>query len=159
MNKQLIVQISKSTIKFMLIILIILLSSLGILTSIAIYNYNYNIGNFGDMRYNYILALSEKTSLDGWRVKERHFNTEFSRDREFGEFRRVFVKNQLSDKKLSSHKDPKTIGGKIYTDGKIYRAEINPETFDILIHDQPVIWKWHWYNWLGIGIDKVDRKQ
>ncbi len=158
MNKQLIIRALSPIIKFLLIALVALLSSLGVLALIAIYNYTYNIGNLGSLRHNYIFALSEKTSLDGWIVKESFFNDKFNKNKKMGEFRREFVKNELDDKRLLSNKDPKMIGGKIYVNGGIQGAEINPETFDIVIKEQPITWRWRWYNWVGIGIDKVHQQ-
>lgn len=46
----------------------------------------------------------------------------------------------------------------MFQEGKKYRAQINLETQEVTINEDPSIWHWRWYNWLGIGLEKIKRQ-
>lgn len=144
--------------KIVLIFIVTCLSVLGIMALIAIFNYHFTEFKGTNFASRHTYILSDKTAMDGWQEYEDYFNREFDRDKQFGQFRRMFIADELKDGKLKISEDEKVIKGVVFQDGQRYGAEINLETGEININKQPLIWHWHWYNWLGIGLDKIKRQ-
>ncbi len=144
--------------KIGLIIIITCLSLLGIMALIAIYNYHFKPLRSTDFGSRYTYILSDKTALDGWQEYEDYYNKEFSIDKEFGQFRRQFISNELVEGKLKNLGDERIIKGVVFQDGQRYGAEINLDTGEINVNEKLLTWHWHWYNWLGIGLDKIKQQ-
>ena len=144
--------------KIGLIIIVSCLSILGIMVLIAIFNYHFTAfkGTNFSSRYTYI--LSDKTAMDGWQEYEDYFNKKFDRDKQFGQFRRMFIADELKQGKIRILENEKVIKGVVFQDGQRYRAKVNLETGEIIINKKPLIWHWHWYNWLGIGLEKIKQQ-
>jgi hypothetical protein len=47
------------------------------------------------------------------------------------------------------------IRGSVYARANLYGGKIDPKTLNLEIENEPATWHWRWYNWLGIGLDKV----
>ena len=148
----------KNFLKLILILVVVFFSIIGVLASIAIYNYQFKNVRGTDFNSRFTYILSEKAALDGWQEYENYFKSNFDKNREMGEFRKRFISNELLERKLKIYNDEKSIKGIVFQDGQRYKSEINLDTLEISISEQPAIWHWHWYNWLGIGIDKVHKQ-
>jgi len=117
------------------------------LISIIIFNYKTNP--------DYGFILSQKLKSHAYALQEKKYNQEFNQNKNFGEFCYRFFGNDLNTKKIRLSLDEQVIRGSVYAYGNLYSGKINPITLDMEISNQPAIWHWKWYNWLGIGLDKV----
>ncbi|MFA5359994.1 MAG: hypothetical protein WC349_03500 [Patescibacteria group bacterium] len=141
---------NKNIKKFLLILLIILLVIIIFLVSTIIFNYKTNP--------DYGFILSQKLRSHAYALQEKEYNQEFNQNKNFGEFCYRFFGNELINKKIRLSLDEQMIRGSVYAYGNLYSGKINPITLDMEINNQPAIWHWKWYNWLGIGLDKVSRQ-
>ena len=128
----------------MLLVIIIFLIS----TIIFIYKTNPDYG----------FVLSQKLRSHAYALQEKEYNQKFNQNKNFGEFCYRFFGNELNTKKIRLSLDEQMIRGSVYAYGNLYSGKINPSTLDMEINDQPATWHWRWYNWLGIGLDKVSRQ-
>jgi len=154
-------QIFQSPLKFFLILIITLFSILGILALTAIYNYNfnnnYNIGIM-DIRTQYMFALSQKITRDVYPLFEKNYNERYSNNKDRGEFCYSFFGDEVKEKKIKLSLDEQKIRGVVHMDGNSYSAKINPKTLELEINNSPSTWHWKWYNWLGIGLQKIHKQ-
>jgi hypothetical protein len=129
-----------------LTLLIILL----ILLAIVIFTYKT------DPDYGFI--LSQKIRRHAYFLSETKYNEKYDQNKNFGEFCYRFFGDELNSKKIRLSLDEQIIRGSVYANGDIYAGTINPKTLALKISDQPATWHWRWYNWFGVGLDKVYRQ-
>ena len=107
---------------------------------------------------DYGFVLSQKIRSHAYFLQEEQYNEKYSLNKNFGEFCYRFFGDELNNKKIRLSLDEQIIRGSIYAYGNLYSGKIDPATLDMKINDQPATWHWKWYNWLGIGLDKVSRQ-
>lgn len=133
--------------KFLLVFFLTFFILFIALISIVIFNYKRNP--------DYGFILSQKLRSHAYALQEEEYNQEFNQNKNFGEFCYRFLGDELKNKKIRLTLDEQIIRGSVYAYGSLYSGTINPNTLDMKINNQPGIWHWKWYNWLGIGLDKV----
>jgi len=107
---------------------------------------------------DYGFILSQKIRSHSYDLSEKQYNKEFNLNKNFGEFCYRFFGDELKTKKVRLSLNDKTIRGSVYSQANLYAAKVNPETLDLNIENNPTIWHWKWYNWIGIGLDKVHQQ-
>jgi len=125
---------------------------------------------------NYYLGNSEKDSYDRviyqnillQKIKKDFFKNynDFSREvfpdsekTTSGEFCRNLSEQEINSGILYPDIKEGFLSGEIVSGGVIYPAEINLGTEELEInYDVEEIWHWKWYNWFGIGVDKITSK-
>ncbi len=137
-------------IKIFLLLLLIILIFIIFLTSLIIFNYKTNP--------DYGFILSQKLRSHAYALQEKEYNQEFNQNKNFGEFCYRFFGDELNTKKIRLSLDEQMIRGSVYAYGNLYSGNIDPKTLDMQLSDKPAIWHWRWYNWLGIGLDKISRQ-
>jgi len=127
----------------LLVILIFLLA-----TVILIYKTNPDYG----------FILSQKLKNHAYSLQEEIYNKKYNFNKNFGEFCYRFHGDELSTKKIRLSLDEQMIRGSVYAQGNLYGGKIDPKTLNMEINSEPAAWHWRWYNWFGIGLDKVYRQ-
>lgn len=154
MNNQL-KQNFQRLLKILFIVINVFLSTLGILTLIAIYNYNFTQNGF---RSNYMFALAEKAISDAWPIVENNYNELTKGNRRMGELRIQFRGNQLNESTIDVYPYFNKITGIVYTGGKRYMVAIDKETLKMTLEESRYNWDWRWYDWLGIELGILDKR-
>ena len=140
--------LSKKLFKIIFVFLPLALLVISIfLISIIIFIYKTNP--------DYGFILSQKLRSHAYALQEEEYNKEFNQNKNFGEFCYRFFGDELINKKIRLSLDEQMIRGSVYAYGNLYSGKINPSTLDMEINNQPATWHWKWYNWFGIGLDKV----
>jgi len=145
------IRLNKNKIKTFLFFLpgIILIIVMGLMLKI-IWTYQTD--------YNYRFALSQRIRSDAYSLAEKDYNESYGLNKNFGEFCYRFFGDELNTKKIHLSLDEQMIRGSVYAQANLYGAKIDPQTLNLEIDSEPAIWHWKWYNWLGIGLDKIYRQ-
>ena len=104
---------------------------------------------------DYGFILSQKIRSQAYFLSEEEYNKKYNLDKNFGEFCYRFFGEELNTKKIRLSLDEQVIRGSVYANANLYGGKIDPRTLSLETESQPAIWHWQWYNWLGIGLDKV----
>jgi len=115
------------------------------LTVILIYRVNSDYG----------FILSQKIKSHAYFLQEEQYNEKYSLNKNFGEFCYRFYGDELNTKKIHLSLDEQMIRGSVYARANLYGGKVDPKTLNLEIDNQPATWHWKWYNWFGIGLDKV----
>lgn len=107
---------------------------------------------------DYGFILSQKIRSQAYSLSEAEYNKKYSLNKNFGEFCYRFFGDELKTKKIRLSLDEQKIRGSAYAYGNLYGGKIDPKTLNLEIESEPATWHWRWYNWLGIGLDKVYRR-
>jgi hypothetical protein len=107
---------------------------------------------------DYGFILSRRIRSQAYALQEKEYNEKFDLNKNFGEFCYRFFGDELKTKKIRLSLDEQLIRGSVYANGNLYTGAINPKTLSLELNSKPAIWHWRWYNWLGIGLDKVYRQ-
>ena len=124
-----------------------LLVALIFLTATAVFIYKTNP--------DYGFILSQKIRSQAYALQEKVYNEKYNLNKNFGEFCYRFFGDELKTKKIRLSLDEQMIRGSVYAYGNLYAGKIDPETLSLKIESEPATWHWRWYNWLGIGLNKV----
>jgi hypothetical protein len=104
---------------------------------------------------DYGFALSQKIRSRAYFLSEAEYNKKYDLNKNFGEFSYRFFGDELKTKKIRLTLDEQVIRGSVYANDKLYLGKIDPKTLNLEISGQPATWHWQWYNWFGIGLDKI----
>jgi len=104
---------------------------------------------------SYGFILSRKIRSQAYVLSEKQYNEEFNLNKNFGEFCYRFFGDELKTGKIRLSLDEQKIRGSVYANGNLSIGKINPKTLNLEIENKPATFHWQWYNWLGIGLDKV----
>jgi len=104
---------------------------------------------------DYGFILSRKIRSHAYFLSEEEYNKKYSLDKNFGEFCYRFFGNELKTKKIRLSLDEQMIRGSVYAYGNLYGGKIDPKTLSLEVSSEPATWHWRWYNWFGIGLDKI----
>ncbi len=126
---------------------LILLTILIFLVATVIFIYKTNP--------DYGFALSQRIRSQAYFLSEAEYNKKYSLNKNFGEFCYRFFGDELKAKKIRLSLDEQMIRGSVYAYGNLYGGKIDPKTLNLEIESEPTTWHWRWYNWLGLGLDKV----
>ncbi|MBI4779497.1 hypothetical protein HY797_03540 [Candidatus Falkowbacteria bacterium] len=107
---------------------------------------------------DYGFALSQKIRSHAYFLSEKEYNEKYNLNKNFGEFCYHFFGDELKTKKARLSLDEQMIRGTVYAGANLYGGKIDPKTLNLEINSQPATWHWKWYNWLGIGLDKIYRQ-
>lgn len=107
---------------------------------------------------DYGLALSQKIRSHAYFLSEEEYNKKYNLNKNFGEFCYRFFGDELKTKKIRPSLDERKIRGMVYAEANLYGGKIDPRTLNLEIESRPATWHWRWYNWLGIGLDKIYRQ-
>lgn len=107
---------------------------------------------------DYGFILSQKIRSHAYFLSEEEYNKKYNLNKNFGEFCYRFFGDELRTKKIRLSLDEQIIRGSVYANANLYGGKIDPKTLNLEIESEPAIWHWKWYNWLGIGLDKVYRQ-
>jgi hypothetical protein len=133
------------------IILVFLPSALLIivflLLAMVIFNYK------SDSDYGFV--LSQKIRRHAYFLSEAEYDEKYDLNKKFGEFCYRFFGDELDSKKIRLSLDEQMIRGSVYANADVYEGKIDPKTLSLTINDRPATWHWRWYNWFGVGLDKV----
>ncbi|MDD4271329.1 MAG: hypothetical protein PHF50_00830 [Patescibacteria group bacterium] len=139
---------SKKFFKIILVFLpLTLLAAIIFLAAMVVITYKTNP--------DYGFILSQKIRSRAYALSEKQYNEKFNLNKNFGEFCYRFFGDELNAKKIRLSLDEQMIRGSVYAGSNLYGAKVDPKTLNLEIESQPATWHWRWYNWLGIGLDKV----
>jgi hypothetical protein len=125
---------------FLLLIIVVLLATIVI---------NYKINP------DYGFILSQKIRSHAYFLSEKEYNKQYNLNKNFGEFCYRFYGDELNTKKIRLSSDEQMIRGSVYARANLYGGKIDPRTLNLEIESEPATWHWQWYNWFGIGLDKI----
>ncbi|MFA6307189.1 MAG: hypothetical protein WC639_05280 [Patescibacteria group bacterium] len=120
------------------------------LTATAVFIYKTNS--------DYGFILSRRIRSQAYALQEKEYNEKFDLNKNFGEFCYRFFGDELKTKKIRLSLDEQLIRGSVYANGNLYGGKIDPKTLSLEVNSEPVTWHWKWYNWLGLGLDKIYRQ-
>ncbi len=144
-------ELNKKRIKNILVFLSLILLIIFVLLAVTVvFAYKTNP--------DYGFILSQKLKSHSYFLSEKEYNNKFNQDKNFGEFCYRFFGDELKTKKIRLSLDEQMIRGSVYANANLYGGKIDPKTLNLEIENKPATCHWKWYNWLGIGLDKVYRQ-